>query len=273
MQYHPTPVTPPPSQDVRIKGVFSTTSRITVGFGHTKKKISQNVLVFAVEEEDGNISIQSLNAHFVPTGTAKVITRENLLKNYLPEPDVYLSKVFPMMRAVEKSVARGERHLRNNETFSAEMEFKTALRIDEENIRATFGLGLSYLARGDTQHGAIVFRRLVRLNAAFEPRHKHMFNQFGISLRKNKMYPQALKYYVKASIISGEDENLIFNMGRTFLEKGRPTLALKFVDKALAMNPNLTEARKFKTFLEKRIGSFAPRSSNAPKPAKTYKFL
>ena len=273
MQHHPKPLTEFPGQDIRIKGVFSTTSRTTVGFGHTKKKISQNILVFAVEQEDGKISIQSLNAHFVPTGTAKVVTRENLLKNYLPEPDVYLSKVFPMMRSVEKSVARGERHLRNNETFSAEMEFKTALRIDEENIRATFGLGLSYLARGDTQRGAIVFRRLVRLDAAFEPRHKHMFNQFGISLRKNKMYPQALKYYAKARIISGEDENLIFNMARTFYEKDRPTLALKFLAKALAMNPNLAEARKFRIFLDQRLGTCPPKASNASKPSQTSTFL
>lgn len=273
MQYHPTLLTESPTKDIRIKGVFSTTSRSIVGFGHTKKKISQNILVYAEEQDDGSIAVQSLNPHFIPVGTVRTITRENLLKNYIPEPDVYLCKVIPVMRQVAKTVARGERHLRNNETFSAEMEFKTALRIDEENIRATFGLGLSYLSRGDTQRGAIVFRRLVRLDAAFEPRHKHMFNDFGISLRKNKMYPQALKYYVKASIISGNDENLIFNMARTYFEKGRDTLALKFIDKALAMNPRLTEGRKFKAFLVKRLESPPPNASNASKPKKTYEFL
>ncbi len=92
---------------ILIRGVFSTTSNITVGFGHTKKKIIQNVLVYAAEEEENKISIQALNAHFMPTGTAKVITRENLLNNYLPEPDVYISKVFPTIRTVEKAVARG----------------------------------------------------------------------------------------------------------------------------------------------------------------------
>ncbi|TVQ95948.1 MAG: tetratricopeptide repeat protein [Desulfovibrionales bacterium] len=253
MQHHQNPSTASLSQDIRIKGVFSTTAQQSVGFGHTKRKVIQNVLVYAVEEEDGKISIQSLNAHFMPTGTVKMISRNNLLKNYLPEPDVYISKVYPAIRKVAKAVARGERHLRNNETFSAETEFKTALRIDEENIRATFGLGLSYLARGDIQRGDIVFRRLVRLRAAFEPEHKHMFNEFGISLRKSKMYPQALKYYARAQSISGDDENLFFNMARTFQEKGRETLALKFVSKALAINPNLIEAQKFRIFLENRL--------------------
>lgn len=236
-----------------IRGVFSTTSRMSVGFGHTKKKVIQNVLVYALEEEEDRISIQSLNAHFMPTGTTKVITRENLLKNYFPEPDVYISKVYPMLRKVETTVARGERHLRNKEPFSAEMEFKSALRIDEENIRATFGLGLSYLSRGDTKYGTIVFQRLVRLEAAFEPRHKHMFNEFGISLRKNKMYPQALKYYARAVLLCGDDENLRFNMARTFHEKGNDALALKFVDKALDMNPEMKEGRQLKLFLERKL--------------------
>lgn len=238
--------------DKAIKGVFSTTSSMSVGFGHTKKKVTRNVMVYAEEQETNIIHVQALNAHFMPTGTAKVISRDNLLKNYLPEPDVYISKVIPIMRKVEKGVAKGERHMRNKEPFSAEMEFKNALRIDEENIRATFGLGLSYLSRGDTKRGEIVFRRLVRLEAAFEPRHKHMFNEFGISLRKNKMYVQAIKYYVRASILSKSDENLFFNMARTYYEQGKPGLALKFVNKALHGNSDFVEAKKLLKALEKQ---------------------
>lgn len=224
-----------------------------VGFGHTTKKVSKNVLVYAVEEENNRIAIQALNAHFMPTGKAKIISKDNLLKNYLPEPDVYIAKVFPVMRKVATMVARGERHLRNKEPFSAEMEFKDALRIDEENIRATFGLGLSYLSRGDTRRGGIVFRRLVRLDAAFEPQHKHMFNDFGMSLRKNRMYVQAMKYYARASVLTRNDDHLVFNMARTLYEKGRDALALKFAKKALALNPDLQEAQQFKAFLEQRV--------------------
>jgi hypothetical protein len=62
-------------------------------------------------------------------------------------------------------------------------------------------------------------------------------------------------------------------MARTFYEKDRPTLALKFVDKALAMNPRLIEARKFKTFLEKRFASSPSKASSAPKPTNNYNFL
>lgn len=236
----------------RINGVFSTTTKIVVGFGHTKKKTDQNVLIYANEGEDGNITIKALNKKYVPTGTAKVISRENLIKNYLPEPEIYLKQVYPVIRQLSQTVARGERHLRNGESYSAEMEFKKALRIDEEHIRATFGLGLSYLHRGDSKHGEIVFRRLVKLRGAFEPIHKHMFNEFGIQLRKNRMFSQAIKYYARASKYSKKDENLYFNMARTYFEYGRRSMAMKLVDKALSINPAFDEAINFKAYLQKK---------------------
>ena len=238
-------------EEPKINGVFSTDKKTVVGFGHTRKKVSQHVVVFATEDDEGWITIRALNAENVPSGTAKVISRKNLLDNFLPEPDIYMNQVLPAMRELSKTVARGERHLRNNETYSAEMEFKTALRIDEVNIRATFGLGLSYLQRQDTQRGEIVFKRLVKLKGAFEPEHKHMFNEFGIHLRKNKMFTQALKYYARASKHCKQDENLFFNMARTYYEAGNSSIALKFIRKALKIRPDFFEAKKLYRHLSK----------------------
>lgn len=246
-----------PHSENRINGVFSTTSQQAAGVGENHKIFDQHVVVFATEEDDGKITIRSLNEKFVPSGTAKVISRKNLLKNFLPEPDIYMNKVLPAMRELFKTVARGERHLQNNETYSAEMEFKSALRIDEENIRATFGLGLSYLQRNDTQRGEIVFKRLVRLKGAFEPEHKHMFNEFGINLRKNKMFTQALKYYARAAQHSRQDEHLFFNMARTYHEAGNTKLALKMIRKALDINPDFVQAQKLRKHLQSKI-SYKP---------------
>lgn len=237
----------------RIEGVFSTTEKTTIGFGHTQKKVKQDVLVYAKEIEDNKVVIKALNDKYIPIGTAKTISKENLLDNYLPDPDVYQNKVYPILRNISRTVARGERHLRNKENFSAEMEFKNALRVDEENIRATFGLGLSYLQRGDAKRGEIVFKRLVKLKGAFEPQHKHMFNEFGIHLRKNKLFNQAIKYYARASQYSERDENLYFNMARTYYELGRNSMALKFIRKSLEINSDFEQALDFKKFLLKKM--------------------
>lgn len=244
----------PQTMENRISGVFSATQNASIGFGHTRKKIPQNVLFYAEENEAGEITIQQLNRNFIPTGAPQGIEKELLLKNFNPEPSIYITNVAPAMRELNKSIARGERFLRNKESFSAEYEFKKALRVHEENIRATFGLGQTYLDRGDKKRGNLVFRRLVRLEAAFEPQHKHLFNEFGISLRKMGMFVEAQKYYARARKLSRQDEHLAFNMARVLHERGKYSLALKFVAKALELNPDLEEATRFHTYLERKLG-------------------
>ena len=63
------------------------------------------------------------------------------------------------------------------------------------------------------------FARLVSMDAPFAPEHKHMFNDFGINLRKSKMIPQAIEYYSKAIALSPEDEHLRYNLARGLLRR------------------------------------------------------
>lgn len=239
----------------RIRGVFSTESSQYLGFGDTKKKVSQQVFVYAEEQTDGAVVIQRLNRSFMPGGPKKKLSKDALLKDYMPEPAMYQNKVVPIMRRVEEAVERGDAHRERQELFSAEFEYKNALRVDEEHIRATFGLGLTYIDRNEKQSAEMVFRKLVAMDAAFEPEHKHIFNEFGIRMRKLKMFKQAMKYYSRAYQLSKDDEHLIYNMARTLFEKGRPATARRFLHKALSMNPGFEECKKFLEFMENELAS------------------
>ncbi len=236
-------------QSKGLRGVFSTEGKMTIGHGTTKRKVKKQFYVFAEEMEDGQIALRPLNDKFLPAGSTTTISKKELLKSYLPEPSMYVNKVFPVLRNLSQTVAKGEEHLRRGENFSAEYEFKNALRLDENHIRATFGLGLSYLHQGDTRKGEIVFRRLVKLDGAFEKKHKHLFNEFGIQLRKNKLYAQALHYYFRAYRLSRADENLIYNLSRTLCELGRLKSARFFLGKALQLNPEFKEAGSLLEFV------------------------
>ena len=68
-----------------------------------------------------------------------------------------------------------------------EREQSRALLEHMGNVRANFGIGLCYIDRGEREKATEVFERLVKLDAAFEDEHKHLFNEFGISLRKAGM--------------------------------------------------------------------------------------
>ncbi|GAB7078568.1 tetratricopeptide repeat protein [Megalodesulfovibrio paquesii] len=244
----------PPAREMhgRVKGVFTTTVKNTVGFGHTKKRTNQSIHVYVEEHEGGIFTLQPLNSNFIPSGTAERITREELLRDYIPEPALFMERMIPAIRELNKSLEQGETHYNKGETFSAEFEFKKALRLDDGNIRATFGLGLTYLERGDREKGSLVFKRLARLNNLFEPRHKHLYNEFGIQLRKNKLYSQALKHYARAFKLCKTDENLLYNIARTLYEKGSLRACEHYCEKALSLKSNFVEAKDLLEITKKR---------------------
>ncbi len=234
-----------------IRGVFSTQAKARVGFGATRKNTAQTVYMYVEELEDGRFSIQALNANFTTTGEKQFITRDELLRQYLPEPDVYMKRYLPAMKELEESVSRGEEHLENKELFSAEYEFKNALRIDEENIRATFGLGLTYLERGEKDKGELVFKRLGNIEGAFEEAHKHLFNEFGILLRKQGLLDQAMQHYNRAFRLCRNDEHLLYNMSRVLYEKRRRKAALWVLNRAMQLNPSFEEGQELLDALQK----------------------
>ncbi|MDR2160705.1 MAG: hypothetical protein LBO77_00960 [Desulfovibrio sp.] len=153
---------------------------------------------------------------------------------------------------MNKTIAKAERYRRNKEYYSAEMEYNNALRVDEENVRANFGLGITYLERGEQHKADNIFERLVKLDAAFEEEHKHLFNEFGISLRKNKMIDQALVYYSRAEELAAQDEHLYHNMARAYLEKNDIPNTLRCLIKSLEMNPRLEPSVQFLRWLLSR---------------------
>jgi len=240
-------------RDEPVSGVFSTEVMTTIGTGVTRRRVSQKVYMFVEDLGDGQVTVQPVNKNFVPSGKKSVLTREKLLKDYLPEPSVFMHSVSPAMRALESMANRGDTHREKDELFSAEFEYKNALRVDEEHVRSTFGLGLTYLRRKESRSAEAVFKRIVGLESAFEVRHKHMFNEFGIQLRKSGLFAQAIEYYTRAIQLTGADENLFFNLARAAFESGRLREAREQADKALALNPRLGEARKLLAAVNKAI--------------------
>ena len=234
----------------RIKGIFSTQSVEKVGTGTTVRRTVQKTFWMVEELASGILEIQPLNKNYIPSGPKRRIAMDDLLQKFNPEPEFYVHTVFPAIQEMNRTLVRGEEHRAKGEYFSAEHEFSNALKVDVDNVRANFGLGLTYLERGEGKKADNIFERLVKLDAAFEPEHKHLFNEFGINLRKNKMYTQALDYYQRAMQLAQADENLHYNIARAFFEMGMTDRAVKHLRSALTMNPKLEAAQQFMTWLK-----------------------
>ncbi|MDE5833482.1 MAG: tetratricopeptide repeat protein, partial [Desulfovibrio sp.] len=138
------------------------------------------------------------------------------------------------------------------ENFAAEYEYSRALKVDEENVRANLGIGITYMERGELEKAENIFERLVKLESAFESEHKHLFNEFGINLRKNKMLKQAVEYYKKAIELSENDENLRANLARALLEAKDIDGCLEQLFKALELAPAHPVSLKFLDWMERK---------------------
>lgn len=234
-----------------IKGVFSTQEVRKVGTGTTTRKTLQKTFWF-VEQKGDEIECQPLNPNYVPSGPKRKITMEELLAKFNPEPEFYQMSVYPKMKELNRTISNGDSHREKGENFAAEYEYSRALKVDEENVRANFGIGITYMERGELEKAENIFERLVRLDSAFESEHKHLFNEFGINLRKNKMLKQAAEYYKRALELSGDDENLHTNLARALLETKDIDGCIEHLFTALDLSPSHPVSLKFLAWMDRK---------------------
>ncbi|WP_031482918.1 tetratricopeptide repeat protein [Maridesulfovibrio frigidus] len=198
---------------------------------------------------DEMFELQEINANHVPSGDVKIISLAEFASSYSLELDYWNDKVRKGMDNLNGALQRGESHREQGELYSAEMEYEGALEVDEDNVRATFGLGLTYLEKGDVEKAQEVFSKVLQLKTAFKPEHKHMFNDFGILMRKNGMYREALQYYNRGIDLDSEDENLFFNIARSHFEAGQWEDCVRYLTMCLEKNRGIEEARKFCSYI------------------------
>ncbi len=77
------------------------------------------------------------------------------------------------------------------------------------------------------------------------------YNDAGMQCRTGKSFVEAEKNYAKALMISPDDENLYYNMGRAYFEAGDPEKAEKFLANAMKLNPAFKEGQVFYDYLLK----------------------
>ncbi|MBF0513725.1 MAG: tetratricopeptide repeat protein [Desulfovibrionaceae bacterium] len=225
-----------------------------LGMGGTSKTAERLVYYYAEQAEDGALYVQALNGNFVPAGEKTPVEPEKFVERYKPEPLVYFNKVKPAMDELQHNLDKGEAHLKNNNPDKAEASFKKALAVNSENVKAIFGLGIAYLNGGKLEDAGGVFNDIMALNLAFDEEHTHLFNEFGIKMRKAGMLDKAAEYYNKAIKLNENDDHLHFNVARIFFELKNCEKARESLVKALEINPGFTEAGKLLKIVDKMSG-------------------
>lgn len=221
----------------KIRGIFSERDQ-------DGKPMIGSCFWFAREEEEGIMSARPLDDNFMPAGEEERHPKEDFLKRFFLEPELWY-------RHVSQRLTQGDYYRARSQHIEAKIEYNRVLAIDEENVRANFGLGLTYLAMNELEKARYVFERIVALDESFTPIHKHLFNEFGIAMRKKRMFEMALRYYGRAVQVAPDDENIHVNVARAQHEKGDSDAALAALRRALTINPEHREAAAFLEYLFK----------------------
>ncbi|MCB2185387.1 MAG: tetratricopeptide repeat protein [Deltaproteobacteria bacterium] len=230
----------------------------TLGIHETARTTTLETFWQAKALADGRVEMTLLDMDKKPTPIQEVVELPEFQTRFLHLPG-FLSQVNSSKDLViERIIEIAEGHYQKHEYNSAEYEFQRALKLDEDSVRANFGLGLTYMAQGDLPRAREVFLRLANLPAVYDRQHKHLFNEFGIMLRRAGLYHESLEHYHRALKIAADDENLWFNLGRALHADGRPDLTRVVMKKALSLNPQHEAASWYLDWLDREPAAAPP---------------
>lgn len=77
------------------------------------------------------------------------------------------------------------------------------------------------------------------------------YNDMGMQDRISKSFAEAIENYTKALIVSPDDENLHYNIGRAYFEANNPDKAENHLESAMKLNPVFKEGQVFYDYLLK----------------------
>lgn len=233
-----------PNQLPPFQVVVSEKTEHSMGIGTTQQKSESHVYYFAEKNNAGKLYIQALNGNHVPAGRKTYLEESEFSRRFKPEPLIYYNTVKPALDGLDQALDKADRHRKAERFDKAQQVYQTALSMDPDNMRAIFGMGLASLGMGSVEEATQVFEKLMSLEFAFATEHKHLFNEFGIRMRKAGMLVEAKQWYSKALQCCRLDSHLFYNLGRVQFEMADCAAAAQSLEQALEIDPELKPASK-----------------------------
>lgn len=228
----------------RIRCVFSALDELRVGTGTTTRKHLSRIYWYVEELDEERFSLRRINSHHVPSGDEVVIALKELVANYTPEVEFFEGNTLPALELLEEYLDEGTEQRAKGKLYSAQDSFGRALGLDEGNVRALFNLGLIALALHDLDKARNTMGELLKIRSTFTGKDQHLFNEFGIALRKGGLFDEASAYYAKALEYVEDDEHLYYNLARANYERGHWVECVHAISRSRALNPRLTATRQ-----------------------------
>ncbi|WP_022662320.1 tetratricopeptide repeat protein [Paucidesulfovibrio longus] len=233
-----------------VLGVYSHSLKYQYQFGERGSSYRQGTYWFVIRLDEERYSVQPLNGHHLPSGVTKTVTKEEFLQYYTPEMEYFRKHTAPALESLREKLFMGRRFFDMGRLDKAEKLFCSIVLQDETNIDANTGLTEVYANQKRFTDLRTVLDRLFGVDDLFREQQRHKFNEFGILLRKQGLFDDAVRFYRKALEVNPEDDHLHFNLARAYYERGRKDSCLEHLYECLRLNPGLVEAACFLDHIE-----------------------
>ncbi|NDV22752.1 tetratricopeptide repeat protein [Desulfovibrio sp. JC022] len=232
------------SSALQVLGIYSKNVKAYTGAGTTMQRSAHTTYYYVLRGQSDVYHIQPLNQERIPSGLFTKVLRDEFIAKFSPEMGYYQNTPLEELEILKELLLEGP------EIFSPEAEDG---KIQELVRVLLLNPGEKNLPANKEAHARLsaVIEVLFTKNETFVEEQRQDFNDSGISLRKRKKYDEALTFYIKALEINPDDENLYFNIARSYYETGNKEEALVHIEKALKINPLMEVAILFKKYLLK----------------------
>ncbi len=152
-------------------------------------------------------------------------------------------------RLKHRELEKGRGLLKDKKYKEADEVFKNLIHTFKEDTDLKISISDIYMEEG------MVEQALQYLKHAYtdDPSAIHVYNKLGIALRRAGKLELAEKTFKEAISRSPDDEYLLFNLGRVYIDMKEWEKAARVAKQALEINPSFKEAKKMLHYAESRL--------------------
>ncbi len=227
-------------------GIYRFTIPSFIGTGDTKKK-SLHVIDYYIKnfdpDENGEINGQVIDyaGRLLNLRDRLEVSRLSKSKLICETPAEYAGLV-SKLNILSVHIKAGNTHFEKEEYYSAEYEYDGALKIEPTNVEANLGKGKTLSKLNRYEEARVIFDELSNNPELYIEEHKHLFNDFGINLRKMQMYAKAIESYQRAIRVNAFDPHLYYNLAVVYTELKEIENAVRLLNSAIQLKRKLVKA-------------------------------
>ena len=224
----------------RYLGVYS--ERPGAGASRSGKK-GHAPRFFVWELSPADYAIQELDGALEPNSRVRLISAGRLQSGFQLEPSILVAPItLPDIANAERvpetaDTASPRKAAELNDDTLRELENARRTKPGANDVRGSFRQALRGLGRPREREAALAaLEQIAGTTDGIVPAHKHMFRDFGVTLRKKDLPDIALRCGMRVLELSPDDDHGHFNLARILCALGAWDQAAAHVEKAMSLD-------------------------------------